>query len=40
MASRPRRIQGPSSTATIKLDYTGMANGDPAGLAMLAITSP
>ncbi|MDR7276576.1 glycoside hydrolase family 43 protein [Catenuloplanes atrovinosus] len=30
-----RRIQGPSSTATIELDYTGMANGDRAGLAML-----
>ncbi|WP_433303847.1 family 43 glycosylhydrolase [Actinoplanes sp. CA-030573] len=30
-----RRIQGPSSTATIQLDYSGMANGDRAGLAML-----
>src|SRR4051812_8449255 len=30
-----RRIQGPTSTATIKLDYTGMANGGRAGLAML-----
>ncbi|MFI5896088.1 family 43 glycosylhydrolase [Actinoplanes sp. NPDC051513] len=30
-----RRIQGPSSTATIQLDYAGMANGDRAGLAML-----
>ncbi|MFF5297025.1 family 43 glycosylhydrolase [Paractinoplanes globisporus] len=30
-----RRIPGPSSTATIQLDYTGMANGDRAGLAML-----
>jgi len=30
-----RRIQGPTSTATITLDYTGMANGDRAGLAML-----
>ncbi|WP_433364417.1 family 43 glycosylhydrolase [Actinoplanes sp. CA-142083] len=30
-----RRIQGPSSTATVQLDYTGMANGDRAGLAML-----
>jgi beta-xylosidase len=30
-----RRIQGPSQTATIELDYSGMANGDRAGLAML-----
>jgi beta-xylosidase len=30
-----RRIPGPSATATIQLDYTGMANGDRAGLAML-----
>nr|WP_307248595.1 RICIN domain-containing protein [Catenuloplanes indicus] len=30
-----RRIQGPSSTATIELDYSAMANGDRAGLAML-----
>ena len=30
-----RRIQGPSSTATIELDYASMANGDRAGLAML-----
>ncbi|WP_308200988.1 family 43 glycosylhydrolase [Actinoplanes sp. M2I2] len=29
------RIQGPSSTATIQLNYSGMANGDRAGLAML-----
>ncbi|WP_206060878.1 RICIN domain-containing protein [Nonomuraea basaltis] len=29
------RIQGPSSTATIELDYSQMANGDRAGLAML-----
>jgi beta-xylosidase len=29
------RIQGPSSTATIELDYGQMANGDRAGLAML-----
>ncbi|MEV4071514.1 RICIN domain-containing protein [Nonomuraea fuscirosea] len=29
------RIQGPSSTATIELDYTQMSNGDRAGLAML-----
>jgi beta-xylosidase len=29
------RIQGPTSTATIKLDYTTMTNGDRAGLAML-----
>jgi beta-xylosidase len=30
-----RRIQGPTSTATIELDYSAMANGDRAGLAML-----
>ena len=30
-----RRIQGPSSTATVQLDYSAMANGDRAGLAML-----
>ncbi|MEU4243642.1 family 43 glycosylhydrolase [Actinoplanes sp. NPDC026619] len=30
-----RRIQGPSSTATVELDYSAMANGDRAGLAML-----
>ncbi|MFB9364497.1 glycoside hydrolase family 43 protein, partial [Actinoplanes nipponensis] len=29
------RIQGPASTATIQLDYSAMANGDRAGLAML-----
>ncbi|MGW0595463.1 family 43 glycosylhydrolase, partial [Streptosporangium sp. NPDC002607] len=29
------RIQGPSSTATIELDHSQMANGDRAGLAML-----
>jgi beta-xylosidase len=29
------RIQGPASTATIQLDYSSMANGDRAGLAML-----
>jgi beta-xylosidase len=29
------RIQGPSSTATIELDYSQMAGGDRAGLAML-----
>ncbi|WP_197039010.1 RICIN domain-containing protein [Herbidospora cretacea] len=29
------RIQGPTSTATIELDYSQMANGDRAGLAML-----
>ncbi len=29
------RIQGPASTATIRLDYSSMANGDRAGLAML-----
>jgi beta-xylosidase len=30
-----RRIQGPSSTSTVELDYSAMANGDRAGLAML-----
>jgi beta-xylosidase len=34
-----RRIQGPSSTATIQLDYSAMANGDRSGLAMLRDTS-
>jgi beta-xylosidase len=29
------RIQGPTSTATIQLNYSAMANGDRAGLAML-----
>src|SRR5690606_6367695 len=29
------RIQGPQSTATIELDYSQMADGDRAGLAML-----
>ncbi|GIJ51430.1 xylosidase [Virgisporangium aliadipatigenens] len=29
------RIQGPTSTATVELDYSAMANGDRAGLAML-----
>ncbi|SNY74033.1 family 43 glycosylhydrolase [Paractinoplanes atraurantiacus] len=29
------RIQGPTSTATIQLNYASMANGDRAGLAML-----
>jgi beta-xylosidase len=29
------RIQGPSSTATIVLNYSGMTNGDRAGLALL-----
>jgi beta-xylosidase len=33
------RIQGPSSTATIELDYSQMANGDRAGLAMLRDSS-
>jgi beta-xylosidase len=33
------RIQGPSSTATIELDYTGLADGDRAGLAMLRDSS-
>ncbi|MFC0527333.1 family 43 glycosylhydrolase [Phytohabitans kaempferiae] len=33
------RIQGPSSTATIELNYASMANGDRAGLAMLRDSS-
>jgi beta-xylosidase len=33
------RIQGPTSTATVELDYTGMADGDRAGLAMLRDSS-
>ncbi len=33
------RIQGPTSTATIELDYSSMANGDRAGLAMLRQSS-
>ena len=33
------RIQGPTSTATIQLDYSAMANGDRAGLAMLRDSS-
>jgi beta-xylosidase len=33
------RIQGPSSTATIELNYAGMANGDRSGLAMLRNSS-
>ncbi|GIF27166.1 family 43 glycosylhydrolase [Actinoplanes utahensis] len=33
------RIQGPSSTATIELDYSRMADGDRAGLAMLRDSS-
>ena len=33
------RIQGPTSTATIELDYSAMANGDRAGLAMLRQSS-
>jgi beta-xylosidase len=33
------RIQGPTSTATIELDYASMANGDRAGLAMLRDSS-
>src|SRR4029078_157088 len=31
----PHRIQGPSSTATIELDYSTMRDGDRAGLALL-----
>ncbi|MFI5843047.1 RICIN domain-containing protein [Catenuloplanes sp. NPDC051500] len=34
-----RRIQGPSSTATVELDYSAMANGDRSGLAMLRDSS-
>jgi beta-xylosidase len=33
------RIQGPSSTATIVLNYSSMANGDRAGLALLRQSS-
>jgi beta-xylosidase len=33
------RIQGPTSTATIELDYSTMRDGDRAGLAMLRDTS-
>jgi beta-xylosidase len=33
------RIQGPASTATIELNYAGMANGDRSGLAMLRNSS-
>jgi len=33
------RIQGPSSTATIELDYSAMRDGDRAGLAMLRQSS-
>ena len=33
------RIQGPTSTATIELNYAGMANGDRSGLAMLRNSS-
>ncbi len=34
-----RRIQGPASTATVVLDFSGMADGDRAGLAMLRDSS-
>jgi beta-xylosidase len=34
-----RRIQGPTSTATIELDYSGMRDGDRTGLAMLRDSS-
>ncbi|RKN05997.1 glycoside hydrolase 43 family protein [Streptomyces radicis] len=34
-----RRIQGPTSTATIELEHGGMADGDRAGLAMLRDSS-
>ncbi|KAF4408499.1 MULTISPECIES: glycoside hydrolase 43 family protein [Streptomyces] len=33
------RIQGPTSTATIELDYSAMADGDRAGLALLRDSS-
>ncbi|WP_051393379.1 RICIN domain-containing protein [Glycomyces arizonensis] len=33
------RIQGPTSTATVELDVSGMADGDRAGLAMLRDSS-
>ncbi|MFJ4693761.1 glycoside hydrolase 43 family protein [Streptomyces sp. NPDC088766] len=33
------RIQGPTSTATIELDFSGMTDGDRAGLAMLRDSS-
>jgi beta-xylosidase len=33
------RIQGPTSTATIVLDYSGMSDGDRAGLALLRDSS-
>jgi beta-xylosidase len=33
------RIQGPTSTATIVLNYSGMSNGDRAGLALLRDSS-
>ena len=33
------RVQGPTSTATIELDYTAMRDGDRAGLAMLRNSS-
>ncbi|WP_433088646.1 family 43 glycosylhydrolase [Dactylosporangium sp. CA-052675] len=34
-----QRIQGPSSTATVELDYSAMADGDRSGLAMLRDSS-
>ncbi|MFI0793703.1 family 43 glycosylhydrolase [Micromonospora rubida] len=33
------RIQGPSSTSTVELDYSAMANGDRAGLSVFRNTS-
>ena len=33
------RIQGPTSTATVELDYSAMADGDRSGLAMLRDSS-
>jgi beta-xylosidase len=34
-----RRVLGPTSTATIELDYTGMSDGDVAGLSIFRQTS-
>ncbi|CAM5321150.1 hypothetical protein SALBM311S_05790 [Streptomyces alboniger] len=34
-----RRIQGPTSTATVELDFSAMRNGDRAGLALLRDSS-
>jgi beta-xylosidase len=37
--ARSHRIQGPTSAATIELDFSGMNNGDRAGLALLRDSS-